>query len=91
MDPELRASERLKHLEVLEALQGSKNVKIELTDDMNVSATKVCAATADLSQIIVENLCTPLGTLPHASIRGENVIAIEVSLESEKGLKKKDK
>ncbi len=85
-DPE-RASQRLRHLEVLEALQGSTNVTIELTDDMHLTATNICATNADLSAITVENLRTPLGTVPHPSIRGENVIAIEVSLDSESSIK----
>lgn len=82
-----QAEERLKYLAVLKALQRSTNVKIELTESMQVSARAIAAAKADLSEIVVEDMTTPLGTVPHATLRGENIVSIEVTLSDDQVLK----
>lgn len=51
---------------------------------MHVTANAISATKADLSEIIVEDLTTPLGIVPHATLRGENIVAIEVTLPEDK-------
>lgn len=80
-----RAEARLRHLRALSALTASKEVRVSLTEGITVTADAVRGVNAQLSEVIVDNLQTPLGTLASATLRGENIIAIEVVLPSNSG------
>lgn len=80
------AEARLRHLRVLQILSGAVDVHLELTGDITLRADSVRATNAHLSELIVDNLHTPLGTLPHASLRGDNIVAIEAFISHNDGV-----
>ena len=87
-DAEEKAKSRLKHLEALRMLGKGTDVKVELTENMSVSAKSVTCVNAEMSEVMVEQLETSLGTLPNATLRGSNIIAIDVAIQSDGGKEK---
>lgn len=63
-------------------LASRKDLNMELSENVNVSAKSVTAANAQMSQVMVKGLETPLGTLQNAIVRADHIASIDVSIVS---------
>ena len=71
---------RLKYLRAIELLSSGKNAQIKLVDNLCLTASSVAGVNADASIIIVTGLETTLGVLPSATLRGSDVVSLEVDI-----------
>ncbi len=67
-------------MNALRILGTGMDVQLELTENMCVSAQAVTCVNAELSEVMVEQLRTPMGTMASATLRGANIVAIDVAI-----------
>ena len=74
----LRSEARLEYLNALETITQGGKVTIHMANHSVVTARRVAAVKADFSRLVVEDLETSLGTIPRATLRGSDIIGLQV-------------
>lgn len=75
-----KAEARLRHLKALRMLTSCTDMRISLTEGITSVAEGVSAVDAGLNEVIVDEMTTPLGRVPYATLRGSNIIALDGKL-----------